>query len=120
MDSSPSKAAQLQLNRSIVYIDGFNLYYGALKGSPHKWLNLERYFRLLLSGHDIQKIRYFTARVVGPEAGDQETYLSALATLPLIDIIFGQFKTKQIKGLCPSCPLPSPQFFSTMKKNTPM
>lgn len=23
-----------------VYIDGFNLYYGALKGSPYKWLDL--------------------------------------------------------------------------------
>jgi hypothetical protein len=23
-----------------VYIDGFNLYYGCLKGTPHKWLNL--------------------------------------------------------------------------------
>jgi hypothetical protein len=23
-----------------VYIDGFNLYYGAVKGSPYKWLDL--------------------------------------------------------------------------------
>ena len=33
--------------RSIVYIDGFNLYYGALKGGPYKWLDLERFFRRL-------------------------------------------------------------------------
>ena len=26
--------------RTRVYIDGFNLYYGCVKGSPHKWLNL--------------------------------------------------------------------------------
>jgi hypothetical protein len=24
-----------------VYIDGFNFYYGAAKGTPHKWLDLE-------------------------------------------------------------------------------
>jgi hypothetical protein len=24
-----------------VYIDGFNLYYGCLKGTPHKWLDLD-------------------------------------------------------------------------------
>ena len=27
---------------TIVYIDGFNLYYRALKGTPYKWLNLLR------------------------------------------------------------------------------
>jgi len=26
----------------MVYIDGFNLYYGALRGGPFKWLNIER------------------------------------------------------------------------------
>lgn len=116
MDLSPSKVVQPRPNRSIVYIDGFNLYYGALKGTPHKWLDLERYFRLLLSGHDIQKIRYFTAKVVGSRAIDQGVYLSALATLPLVEIVFGQFKTKQIQGLCPSCPLPRPQFFTTYEE----
>ena len=23
-----------------VYVDGFNLYYGAVKGTPYKWLNI--------------------------------------------------------------------------------
>jgi len=31
-------------NRTIVYVDGFNLYYGALKHSNYRWLNLQRYF----------------------------------------------------------------------------
>ena len=26
--------------RTIVYIDGFNLYYRALKGTAHKWLDI--------------------------------------------------------------------------------
>jgi len=27
--------------RTVVYIDGFNLFYGALKGTPYKWLDLQ-------------------------------------------------------------------------------
>jgi hypothetical protein len=26
--------------RTIVYVDGFNLYYGALKGTPYRWLDI--------------------------------------------------------------------------------
>ena len=26
--------------RTVVYVDGFNLYYGALKGTSWKWLDL--------------------------------------------------------------------------------
>ena len=26
--------------RTFVYVDGFNLYYGVLKGTPWKWLDL--------------------------------------------------------------------------------
>ena len=34
--------------RANVYVDGFSLYYAALKGTPYKWLNLRRLSRLLL------------------------------------------------------------------------
>jgi hypothetical protein len=27
--------------RTNVYVDGFNLYYGCLKGTPYKWLDLD-------------------------------------------------------------------------------
>ena len=30
-----------------VYVDGFNLYYGALKGTKFKWLNLVELARVL-------------------------------------------------------------------------
>jgi uncharacterized LabA/DUF88 family protein len=107
---------QATRKRSIVYVDGFNLYYGALRGGPYKWLNLERYFRLLLPNDNIQKIRYFTAKVVGADAAKQAAYLAALATLPLVEVILGKFKTKQIQGLCPSCPLSKPQFFTAFEE----
>ena len=44
-------------------IDGFNLYYGCLKGSPYKWVNLLELSKFLLPKHEILKIKYFTAKV---------------------------------------------------------
>ena len=99
--------------RSIIYIDGFNLYYGALKGGPHKWLNLERYFALLRPNDSIQKIRYFTALISGSHAKNQRAYLQALETQPLVDIIFGKFKAKQIECQVPGCTIPPPRFFQS-------
>ena len=73
--------------RTRVYVDGFNLYYGAVKGTPFKWLNLvELAYQILPAGHSVDKLNYFTARVSGvsdPGApARQHAYLSALATLP--------------------------------------
>jgi uncharacterized LabA/DUF88 family protein len=113
--SQPKPVAPVP-NRSIVYIDGFNLYYGALRGGDHKWLNLEKYFRLLLPNDSIQRIRYFTALVGGAPSARQGAYLSALETLPLVEVILGKFKAKQVQGLCPACPLPAPQMFSTFEE----
>lgn len=79
-----------------VYIDGFNLYYGCLRGSPYRWLDLEALCARLLPADDIVKIRYFTARVkdrpgdVGV-ASRQRVYLRALGTLPKVSVHFGHF-----------------------------
>jgi len=70
------------LPRTIVYIDGFNLYYGAVRGSAFKWLNLQRLFQLLRPDDNILKIHYFTALVDGPTRPNQKVYLRALGTLP--------------------------------------
>jgi len=79
--------SSLPRQRTVIYIDGFNLYYGALKGTLHKWLNLDRYFALLRPHDDIKTIKYFTAPVDGPARLRQETYLKALATLPRVEVI---------------------------------
>lgn len=80
-----------------VYVDGFNLYYGALKGQPYRWLDLEKFARGLLHPSDsVHRVRYFTARVK-PTAYDvdaptrQASYLRALSTLPSVSIHYGQF-----------------------------
>jgi hypothetical protein len=83
-----------------VYIDGFNLYFGAVKGTPYKWLNLAEMCRLMLPRNQIHKIKYFTALVnARPNDPDQpirqQTYLRALKTLPNLSIILGHFLTHE-------------------------
>jgi hypothetical protein len=56
------------LPRTIVYVDGFNFYYAAFRGkhprAPRlKWLDISAFSRLLLPGHDVRLVRYFTAAV---------------------------------------------------------
>lgn len=70
------------------------MYYGAVRGTPYKWLNLKRLFELLRPHDDLQLIRYFTAPVTGPAR--QQLYLQALATTPLVEVILGNFKTKHV------------------------
>ncbi len=87
--------------RTRVYVDGLNLYYGALKGTPYKWLNLASLSaRLLPSKYVIDKILYFTAHVSGISDAEaparQHAYLSALRTLPNVEIKFGNFLTKTV------------------------
>jgi hypothetical protein len=72
------------LPRTIVYIDSFNLYYGCLKHTPYRWLNVEQMCTLLLPDHHILAIKYYTARIKPPaddpdKAVRQEVYLRALA-----------------------------------------
>ena len=84
------------MSRAIVYIDGFNLYYGALKGTPYKWLDVVALARRLVPNDRLAAVRYFTARV-RPQPSDlqrpqrQQAYLRALGTLPLVTIHLGHY-----------------------------
>lgn len=87
---------------TIVYIDGFNFYYGAVKDTPYKWLDFEALCRRLLPKDQINKIRYFTARVSSrsddpQQASWQDTFLRALNTFPLIEIHEGHFVTRRAR-----------------------
>jgi hypothetical protein len=85
-----------------VYIDGFNLFYRCLKGTPYKWLDVARLSaHLLPKGTIVNRIRYFTARVGArpnnPDAPtNQEIYLRALRTIPNLTIGFGHFLTNTV------------------------
>ncbi|GII75681.1 hypothetical protein Sru01_06630 [Sphaerisporangium rufum] len=82
-----------------VYVDGFNLYYGCLRGTPYKWLDLDALARRLIRVGDVNRIRYFTARVTArpddPDAPSrQDIYLRALLTIPHLSVHFGRFQTR--------------------------
>ncbi|MCB0322039.1 MAG: NYN domain-containing protein [Bdellovibrionales bacterium] len=97
--------------RSIIYVDGFNFYYGCVRGTSHKWLNLERLFAALRTDDDIQKIYYFTARVSPPQLQRQEVYLSALDTLPLVEVIEGRYKLSTVTCAVSGCGHSGPRTF---------
>jgi hypothetical protein len=84
--------------RTCVYVDGFYFYYGVVKGSPYKWLNLKALFSYLLHPrqHDIQAIKYFAAIISGKIDPDQpvrqKTYLRAIKKyIPELSIYYGHF-----------------------------
>ena len=81
-----------------VYIDGFNLYYRALKDTPFRWLDLRMLAEALFPGDSIHRVSYFTAhletRPGNPgQAQRQLVYLKALSTLPNLDIHYGTFRS---------------------------
>ena len=71
--------------RTIVYIDGFNLFYSLLTKSSYKWLDLVRLFEeqllqdILLPGAEEQAqfelvtLKYFTAPILGKLAKDPDS-----------------------------------------------
>jgi uncharacterized LabA/DUF88 family protein len=84
-----------------VYIDGFNLYYGALKQTPYKWLDVSRLCQTLLPSDTLQQIKYFSARVSArptklTSAHDQGLYIRALKTIPNLTIQYGHFLTHTV------------------------
>lgn len=87
------------MRRVMIYVDGLNLYYRALKGTGYKWLNIAALIQpLLQEGCEISGIKYFTARVTGRQDPDeprrQQLYLNALSTLPNLSIHYGRFLSK--------------------------
>jgi hypothetical protein len=83
-----------------LYVDGFNLFYGMLDGNPDlKWLDLEALGRALRPSDELVKVRYCTANVSALGAPQrparQQTYLRALRSLPLVEVTFGRFETRQ-------------------------
>jgi len=96
--------------RTCVYVDGFNFYYGVVKDTPYKWLNLKALFSYLLNPqqHDIQAIKYFTAIVSGKidpyQPIRQKTYLRAIKKyIPELSIFYGHFLSHVV-----SAPLANP------------
>jgi NYN domain len=90
--------------RTVVYVDGFNLYYGCLKDSDERWLDIGTLCERLLKDVEIVGIKYFTARVKArpgdpaepqrQQAQRQQIYFRALETIPCLTIHYGHFITR--------------------------
>lgn len=82
--------------RTNVYVDGFNLFYGAAKNTPFKWVDLSALCQAVLPNLHIGRIRYFTA-LVSATPGDpqilqrQQTYIRALETIPNLSVHYGHY-----------------------------
>lgn len=102
--------------RTIVYIDGFNLFYGLLQHKPNRWLDLVKFAEAIVGPHyDILTVKYFTSKTKSyPENPqsllNQHYYWLALSTLPKIKLIEGFYqKSKRLMPFyrepCKSCSL---------------
>lgn len=82
-----------------VYVDGFNLYNGCIKGGPYKWLDLRAFAEALLGkAHEVGTVRYFTARVIDSrrdprQSQRQDVFLRALEAHSEVVVHLGQFTT---------------------------
>lgn len=70
------------MRRAIVYIDGFNLYYGirSLNIPALKWLDVESLAKHFLRPHtQLEEVKYFTTIIKGDieKANRQQIYLDA-------------------------------------------
>lgn len=106
MDES-SAAEMIPGHRTIVYIDGYNLYHGLLDlyGRKYSWLDLSRFASLLLSDtrQQLVGVKYFTSQAPGNTASAQrqQSYWKALETCPLLEKHEGRYRSKPMR--CSRC-----------------
>ncbi|MEW8027739.1 MAG: NYN domain-containing protein [Candidatus Thiodiazotropha endolucinida] len=93
--------------RAIVYIDGYNLYYGQRTafGDRYKWLDLQAFSESFLRpGMELVAVKYFTA-ITKSTTGSrqrQEIYLKALrAHCARLEVFYGRFLSKSKR--CRNC-----------------
>lgn len=102
------------MKKTIVYIDGGNLYYGQLRDTQNKWLDLMLFSKKLLRpDHDITMIKYFTSRIIdkSPDhhrAERHDKYIDALNHCKGIKVTEGRYREQTellfpAKEPCLSC-----------------
>jgi uncharacterized LabA/DUF88 family protein len=86
------------VRKTYVYIDGFNFYYGCIRNSPYRWLDLFKFAQSMLPKNDVVRVKYFTAIVKSSAKVErQRTFLRALATIPEIEVFLGSFQAHPVK-----------------------
>jgi uncharacterized LabA/DUF88 family protein len=107
----------------MLYIDGFNLYYSAVKGTSLRWLNPHALVARVFPRNQIIGTKYFTASV-SPLPGNldqpvrQAIYWRALRTLPNFEIIKGDFRTRRVRATVVNPPPYTIEVFKTEEKGS--
>lgn len=94
--------------RTNVDVDGFNLYYGAVKGTLYKWLDIRKYCELAFPKNAIHEVHYCTAIVKDApwdpqQSLRQKTFIRALETTG-VQVYYGTFQSNIVR-----MPLATPQ-----------
>lgn len=102
--------------RVIVYVDGFNLYFGMLEAgyASFKWLNIRSLVvSLLKTNQELVELKYFTSRVSNnPEKQKRQIdYLEALET-ERVSIYYGHYQRDSVE--CKRCGYVWPSFNEKM------
>jgi len=92
--------------RAIVYIDGYNLYYGLCSQNWRRylWLDVGKLGELIIPpNHKLVCVKFFTARINNPKDRQrrQTDYLDAVATNKAVRVIEGRHKRQAYK--CRKC-----------------
>ena len=91
-----------QPQRTIVYVDGFNLYFGVLKGRPSlRWFDIPSFMDRIRPNDRVTNINYFTAIVDPDEATSRKArqllYIKALKTSERVQVIYGKYQKRGVK-----------------------
>lgn len=88
--------------RTIVYIDGFNLYYGACRAPDRRWLDVSALATRLLPEDEIEAIGYFTANIKKDRedrrAGSPAALPPCAEEHPNLEIFLGRYIPKEVRG----------------------
>lgn len=93
------------MERVIVYVDGFNLYFGMIEGgfTSYRWLDVKKLANnLLQQNQSLATVKYFTSRVSNnlDKQKRQNTYLEALYETG-VEILYGKYQLNNIE--CRRC-----------------
>ena len=109
--------------KTILYIDGFNLYYSAVKGTSLRWLNPIALVQRAFPRNEIIGTKYFTAKVTALASNPgqpirQLMFWRALGTLPNLLVIEGDFRTREVMAAVVNPPPNFMRVFKTEEKGS--
>lgn len=98
----------MEKRKVIVYVDGYNFYYGLRKGAKKwkklYWLDVVKLFeKMMLPNQELVEVNYYSARPLDDQlaADNQDRFFKANLLNPKFKLILGRYKKKKFK--CQNC-----------------